>query len=172
MEVRGLARGLRGTLLFFVMPAFAGCAGLSGAGRALIPAAEISPADYDVRALVSLAPAKQADGEIVAAILYVLPGRAPLEVWEGTNPTGSRGWLVTRSLGKGRGNEHLQLVKAAAHYDVVTLPAADGRPLGYALIHKAAGPASFQDWNGKLVLVLGISNFIDPNYIGSHGGGR
>src|SRR5256886_5694168 len=46
---------------------------------------------------------KQADGEIVAAILYVLPAPAPLEVWEGTNPTGSRGWLVTRSLGKGRG---------------------------------------------------------------------
>jgi len=172
MEVRGLARRLRGTLLFFVMSAFAGCAGLPGAGRALIPAAEIPPADYDVRALVSLAPAKQADGEIVAAILYVLPGHAPLEVWEGTNPTGSRGWLVTRSLGKGRGKEDLQLVKSAAHYDVVTLPGADGRPLGYALIHKAAGPASIQDWNGKLVLVLGISNFIDPNYIGSHGGGR
>ena len=172
MEVRGLARGLRGTLLFFVMSAFAGCAGLPGAGRALIPAAEIPPADYDVRALVSLAPAKQADGEIVAAILYVLPAPAPLEVWEGTNPTGSRGWLVTPSLGKGRGKEHLQLVKSAADYDVVTLPGADGRPVGYALVHKAAGPASIQDWNGKLVLVLGISNFIDPNYIGSHGGGR
>jgi len=165
-----LSRASRGKLVFFAVVMLVGCAGPSGPARPLVPTAEIPPNDYDVSALVALAPTKQADGEFYAAVLYTLPGN-PLEVWEGSYPAGSRGWLVRESLGKGKGTEHLRLVKSAAHYDVMMLPDHEGRPLGYALVHKAIWPG-LHDSNGKVVLFLQASEFIDPNYIGSRGNGR
>jgi hypothetical protein len=171
MQTR-LGRGLRGTLAIFAAAALVGCAGLSGPARPLVPAGEVPSDNYDVGALVSVAPTKQADGEVYAAILYLLPASTAVQIWEGSYPAGSRGWLVLQPLGKGDGKEHLRLVKSADHYDVMMLPDRDGRPLGYALVHKAVRPASLHDWNGKVVLFLQASNFIDPNYIGSHGNGR
>jgi hypothetical protein len=160
-------RGLRGKLLLFVTAALVGCAGVSGPARPLVPATDVPAGNYDVGALVSVAPVKQGDGEVYAAVVYTLPGNA-VEVWEGSYPAGSRGWLVRQSLGKGEGKEHLRLVKSPAHYDVLMLPDRDGRPLGYALVHKAV-QASLYEGNGKAVLFLQASNFIDPNYIGSSG---
>jgi hypothetical protein len=163
-----LGRLIRGNFLLFATAAFVGCASSSGPARPLVPATEVPPGDYEVAALVSVAPTKQADGEFYAAVLYTLPG-TPLEVWEGSYPSGSRGWLVREPLGRGNGTEHLRLVKSRAHYDVVMLPDRDGNPRGYALVHKAIQPG-LHDWHGKLVLFLQASEFIDPNYIGSRGG--
>ena len=165
-----LHRGLRGKLLLFAAAALVGCAGVSGPARPLAPAGEVPPGNYDVGALVALAPVKQADGEVYAAILYTLPGN-PVEVWEGSYPAGSRGWLVLKPLGKGTGQEYLRLVKSPDHYNVVMLPGRDGAPLGYALVHKAVQP-SLRDRDGKAVLFLQASDFIDPDYIGSHGRGH
>jgi len=165
-----LGRGLRGAFLLFAALALVGCAAPSGPARPLMKADAVPPGNYDVAAVVAVAPTKQADGEFYAAILYTLPGN-PLQVWEGSYPAGSRGWLVRESLGQGKGTEHLRLVKSPAHYDVVMLPDRDGKPLGYALVHKAVLPG-LRDWNGKPVLFLQASEFIDPNYIGSHGNGR
>src|ERR1051326_2421785 len=103
-----LSRASRGKLGLFAVVMLVGCAGPSGPARPLVPTAEIPPNDYDVSALVALAPTKQAAGEFYAAVLYTLPGN-PLEVWEGSYPAGSRGWLVRESLGKGKGTEHLRL---------------------------------------------------------------
>jgi hypothetical protein len=166
-----LNRALCGSLLLFAAMVLFGCASASGPARPVVPTGEIPAANYDVSALVALAPVKQGDGEFYAAILYALPSSAPLQVWEGSYPAGSRGWLVLKPLGKGNGTEHLRLVKSPAHYGVFMLPDHDGKPLGYALVHKAVQPA-LHDWNGKVVLFVQASEFIDPNYIGSHGNGR
>jgi len=164
-------RALCGKLLLFAALALAACATPSEPGPALVPTGEIPSGDYEVAAIVSVAPTKQADGEFYAAVLYALPGAA-LQIWEGTYPAGSRGWLVREPLGKGTGSEHLRLVKSAAHYDALMVPDRDGRPLGYALVHKAVRPTSLQNRDGKVVLFLQASEFIDPNYIGSRGNGR
>jgi hypothetical protein len=151
--------------------AVAGCAGLVGTLRPVIPVGEIPSGEYEVRALRALAPTKQPDGEVVAAVLYTKPSGPRVEVWETSYPTGSRGWLWEQSLGKGSGREHLPLVKSPAHYETVTLPGRDGRPIGYALLHRTGVHASLQDWNGKTVLFLSAVEFIDPDYIRS-GDGR
>jgi hypothetical protein len=164
-----LDRGLRGNLLLFAAVALVGCASASGPARPLIPTGAIPADNYDVGALVALAPVKQGDGEVYAAILYTLPSSGGLQVWEGSYPAGSRGWLVLKQLGKGNGTEHLRLVKSVEHYDVMTLPGGDGKPLGYALVHKAVRPTSLVGRDGKVILFVQASNFIDPNYIGSHG---
>ncbi|HZE61277.1 MAG TPA: hypothetical protein VE085_12040 [Burkholderiales bacterium] len=155
-------------LLLLATVALVGCAGVSGPAHPLVPAGEVPPGNYAVSALVAVAPVKQADGEVYAAVLYTLPSSTPLQIWEGSYPAGSRGSLVRSSLGKGEGKEHLRLVKSPAHYDVLMLPGRDGRPLAYALVHKAV-QASFYEGNDKAVLFLQASNFIDPNYIGSSG---
>lgn len=76
MQVIRLARAL---LLLFAS-ALAGCASGYGGARPLAAAGEIPSAEYEVRTLVALAPTKQGDGEMIAAILYLLPARTPLEV--------------------------------------------------------------------------------------------
>ena len=149
----------------------AGCAGLAGTVRPVIPVGEIPSPEYHVRALRALAPTKQPDGEVVAAVLYTQPAGPRVEVWETAYPTGAGGWLWEESLGKGSGREHLPLVKSPAHYATVTLPGRDGRPIGYALLHRTGVHASLQDWNGKTVLFLSAIDFIDPGYIRS-GNGR
>jgi hypothetical protein len=165
-----LGRALRGSLLLFAALVLFGCASPSGPARPLVPAGEIPTGNYDLGALVALAPVKQGDGEVYAAILYTLPG-SPVEVWEGSYPAGSRGWLVLKPLGKGAGKEYQRLVKSTDHYDVMMLPGRDGAPLGYALVHKAVRP-SLHEQGGKAVLFVQASDFIDPDYIGSHGRGR
>jgi len=151
--------------------ALAGCAGVMGTLRPVTPVGEVPSGEYDVRVLSALAPTKQPDGEVIAAVLYTRPGGPRVEVWETSYPTGSRGWLWEQSLGKGSGREHLPLVKSPAHYQAVTLPGRDGRPIGYALLHRTGVHASLQDWNGKTVLFLSAVEFIDPDYIRS-GDGR
>jgi len=163
-------RVIRLARVLLLASALAGCAGGYGAARPLAAAGEIPSADYEVRTLVALAPSKQGDGEMIAAVLYLLPARTPLEVWEGSYPTGGGGWLLQSSLGNGSGNEHLRLVQSAAHYDALVLPGGDGRALGYALVHKAV-KASMRQASGKAFLILGASEFIDPHYIGP-GSGR
>ena len=160
-----------GMLALLVTLAIAGCAGLAGTLRPVVPVGEVPSGNYDVRVLSALAPTKQPDGEVVAAVLYTEPAGPGVEVWETSYPTGSRGWLWEYSLGKGSGREHVALVKSPAHYETVTLPGRDGRPIGYAILHRAGVHASLQDWNWKTVLFLSAVEFIDPDYIRS-GGGR
>jgi len=155
----------RCALLLFA--AVAGCAG--SAGQPLAAIGEIPSADYEVRTLVALAPTKPGDGEMIAAVLYLLPGRTPVEIWEGSYPTGGGGWLLQSTLGRGSGKEHLRLVRSPAHYDALILPGGEGTVLGYALVHKAV-KASMRQASGKAFLVLGASQFIDPHYIGSRNG--
>ena len=149
----------------------AGCVGLVGTLRPVVPVGEIPSGEYEVRALLALAPTKQPDGEQVAAVLYTLAGGPRVEVWEAAYPTGPGGWLWEQSLGKGSGREHVRLVKSPANYETVVLPGRDGRPLGYALLHRPGVHATLQDWNGKTVLFLSAIDFIDPEYIRS-GNGR
>ncbi len=160
-----------GILVVLGAVAIAGCAGLVGTLRPVIPVGEIPSGEYEVRALLALAPTKQPDGEVVAAVLYTQPSGPRVEVRETSYPTGSGGWLWEQSLGKGSGREHLPLVKSPAHYETVTLPGRDGRPIGYALLHRPGVRASLQDWNGKTVLFLSAVEFIDPEYIRSGNGG-
>lgn len=169
MQTLTLTRGLRGALLPLAAALLAACADMEGAGRPLVAVGEIPAADYEVRTVVAVAPAKQADGEVVAAILYLLPKGIPVQVWEGSYPTGGRGWLISRSLGKGDGTEHLRLVKSTSNYRTVMLPLADGTRLGYALVHKAV-KASTHDARGEVVVVLNASDFIDQQYIGNSRG--
>jgi hypothetical protein len=166
MQALRPVRGFRGALLPLLACVLAGCAGMPGATR---PVSEIPSGDYDVGSVVSVAPPKQADGEFVAAVVYISRPGTRLEIWEDTYPSGSRGWLVLRPLGKGNGREHLKLVKSATHYQTVSLASADGQPVGYALLHKALGAATLFESGGKLTLVLPASNFIDPHYIGGSG---
>ena len=164
-------RQLCGALLPVFACALVGCAISPGATRQVLPASAIPSADYEVSTVVSTAPTKQADGEFVAAVVYLSRPGTRLEIWEGTYPAGGGNWLTQRPLGKGNGQEHLKLVKSATHYQTVSLVSGDGQPVGYALLHKALGPATLFESGGKLTLVLPASNFIDPHYIqgsGSH----
>src|SRR5258706_7374346 len=124
-------------LLLLATVAFVGCAGVSGPAHPLVPAGEVPPGNYDVSALVALAPVKQGDGEVYAAVLYMLPSSAPLQIWEGTYPAGSRGSLVRSSLGKGEGKEHLRLGQSPAPYDVPTLASPARRTHAYSLSRTA-----------------------------------
>ena len=152
--------------------AVAGCAGLTATLRPVLSVGEIPSGEYEVRILTAMAPTKQPDGEQVAAVLYTLPGGPALEVWETSYPTGARHWLWERSLGRGSGREHVGLVKSPANYETVILSGREGRPLGYALLHRAGIHATLQDWNRKTVLFLSASEFIDPDYIRSDDGGK
>ena len=137
-----------------------GCAGLAGSLRPGIPVAEIPAGEYEVRAFVALAPTRHPDGEAVAALLFTEPLGVPIEVWE-TPPR----WLLERPLGKGTGKEHAALVKSPANYEIVALIGRDGRPIGYALLHRKGVHATLQDWGSKSVLFLSTLRFIDPGYI-------
>ena len=160
-----------GTLLMVATLAVAGCAGVMETLRPVIPAGEIPSGEYDVRVLWALAPTKQPDGEVIAAVLYTQPAGPRVEVWETPHTGGAGKWLLEHSLGKGSGREHLTLVKSPAHYETVVLPGRDGRPIGYALLHRPGVHATLQDWSGKTVLFLSAINFIDQEYIKS-GDGR
>jgi len=149
----------------------AGCAGLAGTLRPVSPIGEVPSGEYDVRVLLPLAPTKQPDGEQVAAVLYTQPAGPRVEVWETPYPTGGGKWLWENSLGKGNGREHIALIKSPAHYQAVTLTGPDGRPIGYALLHRTGVHATLQDWHGKTVLFLSAIDFIDPEYIRSGNGG-
>ncbi len=148
--------------LLFVVGAvlLAGCAGLVGTLRPVVPVGEIPSGEYEVRVLAALAPTIQPDGEVIAAVLYTQPTGRRVEVWDSP-----RSWLWERSLGKGSGKEHVALVKSPANYETVRLTSRDGGPIGYAVLHRVGVHATLQDWNGKTVLFLSTLNFIDPNYI-------
>lgn len=73
--------------------AIVGCAGVMGTLRPVTPVGEVPSGEYDVRVLSALAPTKQPDGEVIAAVLYTRPSGPRVEVWETSYPTGSRGWL-------------------------------------------------------------------------------
>ena len=158
-----------GVLLAFGALVLAGCAGLAGTLRPVISVAEVPSGNYDVRVLSAIAPTRQPDGEVIAAVVYTQPAGPRVEVWETPHTSGAGGWLWEYSLGKGSGREHLAIVKSPAHYETVTLPGRDGRPIGYAILHREGVHATLQDWNGKTVLFLSAINFIDQEYIKSDG---
>ncbi len=138
----------------------AGCGGLAGTLRPVVPVREVPSGEYEVRVLTVLAPTKQPSGEVIAAVLYTQPTGRRVEVWESP-----RAWLWEYSLGKGSGREHLGLVKSPANYESATLTSRDGQPIGYVLLHREGVHASLQDWNGKTVLFLSLQEFLDPNFI-------
>jgi hypothetical protein len=144
----------------------AGCGALAGGVRPAVPVADIPPGEYQARAFIAMAPTLPADGEVVAAVLYTMPGGPRIEVRDSP-----RWWLWERALGRGTGKEHLTLVKSPANYDTVSLPGRDGRPAAYAVIHRTGVRGSVGDWGpNRSVLYLSTLYFIDPNYIQSDDG--
>lgn len=143
--------------------ALAGCAGV----RPAAPVAEIPPGEYQASAFIAMAPTLQPDGEVVAAVLYTLPGGRRVEVRDSP-----RWWLWERDLGRGVGKEHLALVKSPANYQTVSLSGRDGRPMAYAVLHRTGVHGAVQDWGDRSVLFLSTLHFLDPNYIQSDDNGR
>jgi hypothetical protein len=144
----------------------AGCAGLTGSVRPAVGVAEIPPGEYQASAFIAMAPTLQGDGEVVAAVVYTLPGGRRIEVRDSP-----RAWLWERPLGRATGREHLALVKSPGNYTIVSLPGRDGQPIAYAVLHRTGVHGSVQDWGGdRSVLFLSTLYFIDPNYIRSNDG--
>ena len=132
----------------------AGCAGVSI--RPGIPVPEVPSGEYEVRVLAALVPTLPADGEVTAAVLYTGPAGPQIEVWA----TPYQGGLWERSLGKGSGKEHLQVVRSPANYQTVALTDREGRRIGYAALHREVG-ATLQEMPGKMVLFLSTLRFLD-----------
>jgi hypothetical protein len=143
----------------------AGCAGLHGDLRPAVPVSEIPVGDYQASAFIAMAPTLPGDGEIVAAVLYTMPGGRRIEVRDSP-----RWWLWEQALGRGTGREHLALVKSPANYTMASLTGRDGRPMAYAVFHRIGVRGSVQDWGERSVLFLSTLYFIDPNYIRSDDG--
>lgn len=138
----------------------AGCAAI----RPAIPIAEIPPGDYRASAFIAMAPTLPADGEVIAAVLYTIPGGRRVEVRDSP-----RSWLWERSLGPGTGREHLALVKSPANYTLVSLPGPDHQPMAYAVLHRTGVRGSVLDRRDRSILLLSTLDFLDPNYIHSDG---
>lgn len=141
----------------------AGCAGLGT--RPAVPVVEVPPGQYEARAFIAMAPPRTGDGEDVAAVVYTIPGGRRVDVWDSP-----RWYLWEKALGPGTGKEHLALVKSPAHYQVVSLPGRDGRPIGYAVLHRVGVHGSVQDMGSKSVLMLSTLYFLDQNYINDKDG--
>lgn len=141
----------------------AGCGGLTVRPAVAVP--EIPPGEYQASAFIAMAPTLQGDGEVVAAVLYTIPGGRGIEVRDSP-----RWWLWERALGRGTGREHLALVKSPAHYAIVSLPGRDGQPIAYAVLHRKGVHGAVQDRGDRSVLFLSTLYFIDPNYIQSNDG--
>lgn len=159
------AQGLRAPVVVALL--LSGCGGLTGSVRPAVAVAEIPPGDYQASAFIAMAPTLQGDGEIVAAVLYAMPGGHRIEVRDSP-----RWWLWERALGRGTGREHLALVKSPANYQTVSLSGRDGRPIAYGVLHRTGVHGAVQDWGDRSVLFLSTLHFIDPNYIRSNDGGR
>jgi hypothetical protein len=142
-----------------------GCGGLTGNARPAVAVAEIPPGEYQAGAFIALAPTREPDGEVVAAVLYTMPGGRRIEVRDSP-----RWWLLERALGRATGTEHLALVKSPANYTSVSLTGRDGLPIAYAVLHRTGVRGAVQDWGDKSVLFLSTLHFIDPNYIRSDDG--
>ena len=140
-------------------------AGCGGPVRPAIVVSEIPPGEYQADAFIALAPTLQPDGEVVAAVLYTMPGGRRIEVRDSP-----RWWLWERALGRATGTEHLALVKSPANYSIVSLTGGDGRPIAYAVLHRTGVRGAVQDWGDKSVLFLSTLHFLDPNYIQSNDG--
>jgi hypothetical protein len=157
-RTRRLALAALGLLL-------AACGGLTGRVRPAAPVAEIPRGEYQASAFVAMAPTVPPDGEVVAAVVYALPGAGRLEVRDSP-----RGWLLQRPLGRGAGTEHRALVKSPANYATVAFIRRDGRPLAYAVLHRRGVHGAVQDRGEDSVLFLSTLHFVDPNYIRSDDG--
>ncbi len=140
-------------------------AGCGGPVRPAIAVSEIPPGEYQAGVFIALAPTLQPDGEVVAAVLYTMPGGRRIEVRDSP-----RWWLWERALGRATGTEHLALVKSPANYSIVSLTGSDGRPIAYAVLHRTGVRGAVQDWGDKSVLFLSTLHFLDPNYIQSNDG--
>ena len=70
-------------------------AGCGGPVRPAIVVSEIPPGEYQADAFIALAPTLQPDGEVVAAVLYTMPGGRRIEVRDSP-----RWWLWERALGR------------------------------------------------------------------------
>jgi hypothetical protein len=151
--------------LMALAPLLAGCAGLHGGLRPAVPVSEIPAGEYQASAFIAMAPTLQGDGEIVAAVLYTMPGGRRIEVRDSP-----RWWLWEQALGRATGKEHLALVKSPANYTIASLTGRDGRPMAYAALHRTGVRGSVQDWGDRSVLFLSTLYFIDPNYIRSDDG--
>ena len=156
VEAKVVRCGLGILTLFLV-----GCATV----RPTVPVAEIPPGEYEARAFIAMAPTLQGDGEVVAAILYTMPGGRRIEVRDSP-----RWWLWERSLGRATGREYVGYVKSPANYSIVSLPGPDGQPIAYAVLHRKGVHGAVQDWGQRSVLFLSTLYFIDPNYIRSPDG--
>lgn len=137
----------------------AGCGALT---RPVVAIREVPPGQYETSAFVSMAPTLPGDGEVVAAVLYTIPGGRHIEVRDS-----SRWWLWERALGPGTGKEHLALVKSPTHYNVVSLTGPDGLPIAYAVLHRTGVHGAVANWGDRSVLYLSTLYFIDPSYIQS-----
>ena len=133
--------------------------------RPAIAIGEIPPGKYQAGAFIALAPTREPDGKVVAAVLYTMPGGRRIEVRDSP-----RWWLWERALGRATGTEHLALVKSPANYSIVNLTGGDGRPIAYAVLHQRWVGGAVQDWGDKSVLFLSTLHFLDPNYIQSNDG--
>jgi hypothetical protein len=161
-DVRSRRRRLAPAALALLLAA---CGGLTGRVRPAAPVAEIPQGEYQVSAFVAMAPTVPPDGEVVAAVVYALPGAGRLEVRDSP-----RWWLLERPLGRGTGTEHRALVKSPVNYATVAFVGRDGRPIAYAVLHRRGVHGAVQDWDEDSVLFLSTLHFVDPNYIRSDDG--
>ena len=147
--------------LVLVSLLLSGCAWLFLSGRSSVPVGEVPLGEYDVKALLALAPTVQGDGEVTAAVVYTNPAGPRIEVW----PTPSIMGIWDRPLGRGTGREHLTMIKSPAHYKTVAFTNRDGQPIGYAVVHAKGIRTTVHDVGDKTIVFLSTLEFLDYNVL-------